>query len=101
MTNLTSLSLSGTQVTDSGLSNLKGLTKLSRLSLGKTQVTDAGLVHLKGLTNLTWLDLEGTRVSDAGLAQLTVLQSSPVSIFTTLRSPTREVISRVESAAAP
>jgi len=50
--------------------NLKGLTNLQSLDLYDTQVTDAGLVHLAGLTNLGWLYLHGTQVTDAGVAEL-------------------------------
>ena len=41
--------------------NLKGLTQLQSLNLRDTKVTDAGLVHLKGLTKLQSLDLAEPR----------------------------------------
>ena len=63
------LHCAGTNVTDAGLVNLKGLTFLRRLSLGNTKVTDAGLAHLKGLTNLQQLTLP-TQITDAGLVNL-------------------------------
>lgn len=52
VTNVTFLSLVGTEITDAGLVNLKGLTNLEVLRLDRTQVTAAGLVHLKDLTKL-------------------------------------------------
>ena len=46
------------------------MTNLSSLYLWGTQVTDAGLVHLKGLTNLICLELAEARGTDAGVAEL-------------------------------
>jgi hypothetical protein len=65
-----SFSLHGTQVTDAGMSCLKGLNQLRALNLANTQVTDAGLNSLRGLQELQWLSLGGTRVTDAGLNNL-------------------------------
>ncbi len=42
------------------------MTNLRSLDLNNTQVTDAGLVHLKGIGNLRWLELRNTQVTDAG-----------------------------------
>ncbi|MCH8804975.1 MAG: hypothetical protein IH986_02675 [Planctomycetes bacterium] len=64
------LDLRGTQVTDAGLAHLKGLAGLNWLWLSGTEVTDAGLAHLKGLAGLHVLSLVGTQVTDAGLAHL-------------------------------
>ena len=61
MTNLQSLNLTYTKVTDAGLAHLKGLTRLQSLQFEATQVTDAGLKHLKGLTQLQSLDLAEPR----------------------------------------
>ena len=58
------LHLGNTQVSDSGLSHLRGLTNLSWLALNDTQVTDAGLAHLHGLPRLQWLWLNGTDVTE-------------------------------------
>jgi hypothetical protein len=60
----------GTQVTDTGMAQLHGLTGLDALFIGGTQVTDAGLAHVQELTRLKCLLLEGTRVTDAGLVHL-------------------------------
>jgi hypothetical protein len=40
------------------------------IDLSYTQVTDSGLEHLKGLTNLEWLDVNKTQITDARLADL-------------------------------
>ena len=63
MTQLQSLQLMGSKVSDAGLQHLKGLTQLQRLDLDGTQVSDAGLNHLKGLTQLRELNLRGTKVT--------------------------------------
>jgi hypothetical protein len=70
VTNLTSLILDGTQVSDEGLKHLKGLERLDELRLSGTQVGNSGLAHLRGLTNLRFIDLRETKISDAGLAHL-------------------------------
>jgi hypothetical protein len=70
LTNLSSLILDGTQVSDAGLAHLHGLTNLGSLSLGGTQVSDAGLPHLTGLVRLSVLWLGDTRVTDAGIRKL-------------------------------
>src|SRR5262249_22199444 len=62
-----------TQVTDAGLSHLKGLDHLEVLRLDGTQVTDAGMIHLKGLKSLNQLGLCSTRITDAGLLQISGL----------------------------
>ncbi len=67
---LVEVNLAGTQVTDAGLAQLKGLTELRWLNLWNTQVTDAGLDHLKGLNGLQLLNLGNTKVGDAGLKRL-------------------------------
>jgi len=65
-----SLDLSDTQVSDAGLVHLQGLSALQSLDLSDTQVSDAGLVHLQGLSALQSLNLMNTQVSDTGLAHL-------------------------------
>jgi len=44
------------------------------LCLGHTQVTDAGLSHVRGLDQLLWVDLSFTDTSDAGLANFAAAQ---------------------------
>ena len=51
------------------------LTRLERLRLSGSSVSDAGLSHLKGLATLPELDLSSTQVSDAGLVYLKALGS--------------------------
>ena len=74
MTNLTSLSLSFSQVSD--ITPLAGLTNLTSLSLGFNQISD--ITPLAELTNLRWLVLPRNQISDltplAGLTNLTELQ---------------------------
>jgi hypothetical protein len=70
LTELTHVSLYGTQVIDASLTHLEGLTKLSTLDLRNTHVTDAGLAHLKGLTNLSELYIVGDQVTYVGVKEL-------------------------------
>jgi internalin A len=49
---------------------LKALTNLSSVDLPHTRVTNAGLAHLKVLTTLSELKLGGTQVTDAGVKEL-------------------------------
>jgi hypothetical protein len=72
LTALTRLNLSGCNVTDAVLRELRGLTELSRLNLGGcTLVTDVGVRELRDLTALHTLILSGcTHVTDAGLQHL-------------------------------
>jgi len=49
---------------------LKGLTELKSLDLSGTGVTDAGLEIVKGLASLQSLDLNGTKVTKAAVAEL-------------------------------
>ncbi len=74
LTKVSSVDLSGTDVTDEGLAHLKPLIRLSDLNLADTQITDSGLAHLGGLTNLSILDASNTKITDAGLVHLTGLR---------------------------
>lgn len=69
------LQLASTRVSDAGLLNIGNLKNLEFLCLNDTQVSDAGLVHLKGLEHLQSLWLNDTLVSDAGLAHLQEMSS--------------------------
>jgi hypothetical protein len=97
MTNLESLSLSGTQIPDAALINLRACTRLKRLWITKTPITgssfrllkslgqlenlflnetnfeDANLVHLAAFKHLRWLNLQKTRITGPGLAHLKAL----------------------------
>jgi YHS domain-containing protein/uncharacterized membrane protein len=71
--NLRWLDLSGTAITDAGLTNLAAMPHLTRLHLSRTRVTDAGLPNLAPLAELESLSLYGTTVTDDGLANLAKL----------------------------
>lgn len=64
------LQLSGTRVTNVGLSYLRGLTGLRVLWLYDTRISDAGLGHLQGLTGLRVLNLRSTLVSPGSVDAL-------------------------------
>ncbi|MFC1758715.1 hypothetical protein ACFL2H_08095, partial [Planctomycetota bacterium] len=68
--NLIWLNLRSTQITDAGLAQLSEIKTLTRLHLELTNVTDAGMAHLKSLENLEYLNLYGTKVTNAGLGYL-------------------------------
>ena len=73
MTELWSLNLPDCQkITSAGLANLEGMTQLKYLNLsGCGKITDEGLKSLEKLTKLQTLDLSGCRqITDAGLAHL-------------------------------
>lgn len=57
---LVELDLSGTGVTDAGLSHLGRCTNLRWLSLARTDIHDAGVAELKPCKNLVYLDLSFT-----------------------------------------
>ncbi|RIB11744.1 hypothetical protein C2G38_2202630 [Gigaspora rosea] len=66
----TFLSLSGTKLTDVGMSALKDLENLVELYLDRTSITDAGIVYLDGLRELTHLSLNKTRIKNASLSTI-------------------------------
>ncbi len=70
LANLELLSLQNTDVTDGGLKHLASLTKLRGLDLSETQVTDAGLENLTSLTNLEYLNVFCTQVTYEGAKNL-------------------------------
>jgi hypothetical protein len=70
LTQLQSISLSRTSITNDLLESAGELKNLRALTTRDTQVTDEGLTHMKGLSKLHTLDLSGTRVSHAGLKRL-------------------------------
>jgi hypothetical protein len=63
------LKLSGSRVTDEGLSHLRDLDNLFLVDLSATDIGDAGLSHLTS-SALRSLDLSSTRITDAGLRHL-------------------------------
>jgi len=66
---LSTLTLSGTAVTDAGLKSLAGLAKLTELNLDDTAISDAGLALLN--PRLKMLRVMHTNVTVAGVAALT------------------------------
>ena len=71
-TNLTTIELNRTAVTDAGLEFLaKSCRNLTTIDLNRTAVTDAGLEFLaKSCRNLTTIYLDSTAVTDAGKNEL-------------------------------
>jgi hypothetical protein len=62
------------KVTNDGLKELVGLKGIKRPSLFfDDQITDAGMTHLKGLTTIEELNLSNTGVGDEGLKELSEL----------------------------
>jgi hypothetical protein len=64
------VNLRGTEITDAGLEQLKGLENLEYLNLYSTPITDAGLKHLEGLKKLRHVYVWQTQVTDAGVNAL-------------------------------
>jgi hypothetical protein len=69
-TELTTVRLSGTAISDAGLPQLTKLKKLSEITLKDTPISDAGLAKLAELKQLRSLDVRGTRATPAGVADL-------------------------------
>ena len=67
---LTSLSLSGTKLTDDGVATIVRHPKLESLYLDRTKITDEGLKRLAEAKTLTWLSIQETNVSAAAIQRL-------------------------------
>jgi len=71
LTDLETLDLSGSAVTDAGLTALKDLKKLRKFTLFNTAITDKGLAYIgANMTQIEWLYLDRTKITDAGLDEL-------------------------------
>ncbi|HEY4311893.1 MAG TPA: hypothetical protein VGN12_20770 [Pirellulales bacterium] len=70
LTRLETLNLQGTRLTDTGLASLSGLENLKSLNISGTLVTNDGLKYLAGMRNLTTLEVDAQGVNDAGLAHI-------------------------------
>ena len=70
---LVDLNLDGTSISDESLQVIGGLKKLQELDLSNTSISDDGLRHLSELDNLRTLWLSGTSITDTGLAHLSTL----------------------------
>jgi hypothetical protein len=86
---LRALNLTGTGVTDAGISSLLPLVGLQRLGLGSTALSDTGMEYLTyysryatpgqpGLHQLEWLSLASTRITDSSLGKLCAVQGGVV-----------------------
>jgi len=73
LTQLECLDVSQTNVGDTGVECLIGLSKLKRLNLSRTNVGDAGLESIAKLRRLQVLDLAGTKITDAGMRSISQL----------------------------
>jgi len=61
------------QVTDEGISALRGWKRLRRLNLRGTKITDVTLGHIGGLPTLESLDIGFVQFTDSGLENLALL----------------------------
>jgi len=74
LTELESLRLAGTGLTDAGLNHIAAAKSLRELDVSKTAVTDRGLASLASLAALEQLFLTDTAASDAGVRELRRLE---------------------------
>ncbi|MFN0020149.1 MAG: leucine-rich repeat domain-containing protein [Pirellulaceae bacterium] len=70
LSQLSSVYLRGTRLTDASAPNLRSLRELVILDVSETELTDAGLLELCDLPKLVSLFLDDTEVTDAGLSHL-------------------------------
>ncbi len=70
LVNVTVLNASQTGVTGKGVAEIAGWTRLTSLDLSNTKIDDNSLVHLSRLTNLNSLTLDGCSLTGAGLGGL-------------------------------
>jgi hypothetical protein len=73
MTELKTLDLSFTAITDFGLKHVAKMARLEYLSLHHTKITDSGLAHLQGMRTIETILLSATPFTDAGVKYLTTL----------------------------
>ncbi len=70
---VSSLSISGSDVSDEGLRHIQGLADLQTLFIGKSRVRGPGIVYLKSLHHLTYLSLNNSPIQDQHIAHLSGL----------------------------
>lgn len=75
LTNLLTLNLAGTAVSDAGLPRLDRLDQVRSLNLSGTQISDNSVDQLARWEDLNLLDVSNTRITAAGIARL--LQQNP------------------------
>ncbi len=81
------LILMNTYVGDEGLRQLGTMTQVRTLYLGGSNVTDGGMFYLKGWTRLEDLGVSNTQVGDAGMKLLDGLQLTGLGARSTRISP--------------
>jgi len=64
------LTLSYTQISDTGLKELAKLKRMTHLYLNNTEITDTGLKELARLKQLKSIALQGSKITDAGVREL-------------------------------
>ncbi len=74
------MTVSGLGVTDVGIDHLVKANEIQELDLSRTSVTGSGLKALKNRPGLSWLSLDRTRVDDTGAATLATLQTRFLSL---------------------
>jgi Leucine Rich repeat len=72
-TNLRSLVLGSTDISDPALAEIAKVSGLERLDVSHTRITNAGLKRLAGLNKLTSLTIVEGRITDAGVKNLSPL----------------------------
>ena len=70
LTQLETLAVRDSAITNDGLRHLAGWKHLRHLHLNHARIGDQGLIHLTGLVNIKSLNLTGTKTTDMGLSQL-------------------------------
>lgn len=70
LTNIEFISLSGTAISDDGLTKLAKLPRLKRIDLDSTRITARGLKALAANPRITWLNLETMALDDAALTAI-------------------------------
>jgi hypothetical protein len=84
LSNVTSLGLWQTRITDEGLKTIGKMANLSYLSVeGNRGVTNEGLAHLSGCKKLSWLGLSYTGISDDGMKHLVGLPLTRLDVTNT------------------
>ena len=86
LTDITTLVMANSDVTDESLKFLAKLENLVDLDLRNTQITDEGLRILAQLPKLRYLQLEGTQVTDDGFREHLLFKESIVKIDLTRTS---------------
>jgi len=65
----------GSQISNTGMAHLAGLTNMERLSLSGSDLTDDGLRYLANMKKLNMLNIYGGKFTDKGLHHLEDIRS--------------------------